>query len=198
MIIKEKIGEISTVIHKGGGPVVIAFHGFESFKDSPKYVLMGNEFEKAGFTFIRFDFRGCGETPGDKYDLDGRIQDAISVYEHSKKFSEKIFFVGSSLGATISILIGNKANGIVALCPPFTDIGKLKMKDALKQNPPILIIHGNNDETVPIEEGKKIFQLAKPPKEFFEVPGGDHRFSDPNHLNLVIQKTVEFIKKINQ
>lgn len=198
MIIKEKIGEISAVIHNGGGPVVIAFHGFESFKDSPKYVLMGNEFEKAGFTFIRFDFRGCGETPGDKYDLDGRIQDAISVYEHSKKFSEKIFFVGSSLGATISILIGNKANGIVALCPPFTDIGKLKMKDALKQNPPILIIHGNNDETVPIEEGKKIFQLAKPPKEFFEVSGGDHRFSDPNHLNLVIQKTVEFIKKINQ
>lgn len=195
---KEKIGNISAVIHRGGGPVIIAFHGFESFKDSPKYVLMGEEFEKFGFTFIRFDFRGCGETPGDKYDLEGRIKDALLVYEYSKKISEKIFFVGSSLGATIAILIGNKANGLVALCPPLTDIGELKMTEALKRNPPILIIHGNKDETVPIEEGKRIFEIAKPPKEFFEVDGGDHRFSDLIHLNIVIQKTVEFIKKLNQ
>lgn len=197
-VVKEKIGELSAVIHKGKGAVVLALHGFESFKDSPKYVLMGQEFQKAGYTFIRFDFRGCGESPGDKYDLEGRIKDALSVYDYAKKISDKIFFIGSSLGGTIAILLGEKANGVVALCPPMTDIGKIKMIEALGKNPPLLIIHGNKDETVQIDEGRRIFELARNPKEFFEVEGGDHRFSNPEHLKLVIQKCVEFIKKVDE
>lgn len=198
VVIKQNIGEISAVIHKGTKGVVVAFHGFESFKDSPKYILMGEEFQRRGYTFIRFDFRGCGETPGDKYDLEGRISDAISVYNYAKKLSDRIYFIGSSLGGAIAILLGEHAMGVVALCPPFTDIGEYKMVSALSKNPPILIIHGDKDEVVPIEEGKKIFELARPPKEFFEVTNGDHRFSDPEHLKTVIQKAVEFIEKIGR
>ncbi len=191
--------EISAVLHRGfRNSVVIALHGFESFKDSPKYVNMAEEFSNSGFSFIRFDFRGCGETPGDKYDLEGRIKDTIAVYQWVKKSFDKVYFVGSSLGGTIAILLGNLANGIVALCPPPMDIGKYKIKKALEKNPPILIIHGNKDETVPIEDGKKIYDMAQPPKEFYEVDGGDHRFSDPLHLAKVIEKTLSFIKELDE
>ncbi len=192
---------ISAVIHgSGNSPTVIALHGFESFKDSPKYILMGENFEKNGFTFIRFDFSGCGETPGDKFDLEKRIEDVGTVYEFAKRFTNhnKIYFIGSSLGGTIAILLGELADGIVALCPPIVNIGKLKIEDSLKRNPPLLIIHGDKDETVPIEEGMKIFELARPPKEFFKIPGGDHRFSNPDHLAQVIEKSVNFIKKLNE
>ena len=44
-------GEVNIlgVLHEPEGEkkgVVVALHGFESFKDSPKYVMMGEEFEK--------------------------------------------------------------------------------------------------------------------------------------------------------
>jgi len=87
--------------------------------------------------------------------------------------------------------------GLVALCPPKVNIGRLKIEDALQKNPPILIIHGDKDETVDIKEGLEIFNLARPPKEFFKVEGGDHRFTNPEHLKLVIEKTAEFVRKLN-
>ncbi len=193
--------ELSGVLHVpegGSGSLVIAFHGFESFKDSPKYIMMGNEFARAGFYFLRFDFRGCGETPGDKYDLEGRIKDATSALRFAKDIAERIYFVGSSLGGTIAILLGENAKGVVALCPPPVDIGNMKISDALKKNPPLLVIHGDKDETVPISDGKKIYDMARPPKEFFKVEGGDHRFTNPEHLKAVINKSVEFIRKLEE
>ncbi|GBD04343.1 hypothetical protein HRbin19_01656 [bacterium HR19] len=193
--------ELSAVIHKvesESKKVVIAFHGFESFRDSPKYIMMGEGFEKAGFNFIRFDFRGCGESEGDKYDLEGRIQDALNVINFAKsEFSDEVYFVGSSLGGTIAILLSEMSKGVVALCPPFVNIGKRKIEESLKKNPPLLIIHGDKDETVPIDEGRKIYDMANRPKEFFVVQGGDHRFSNPEHLKLVIEKTVSFIASIS-
>ncbi len=39
---------------------------------------------------------------------------------------------------------------------------------------PILFVHGDKDDIVPIEEGKKLFALAREPKEFWTVPGGGH------------------------
>lgn len=193
--------EISGVIHipeEESKAVVVAFHGFESFKDSPKYVMMGEEFSNNGFYFLRFDFRGCGETPGDKYDLEGRLKDALASIKFAEKFGDEIYFVGSSLGGTIAILLGDMARGIVALCPPPVDIGDRKIKSALENNPPILIIHGDKDETVPISDGKKIYEMAKPPKEFFTVKDGDHRFTNPEHLKLVIEKSVDFIKSLRE
>ncbi len=40
---------------------------------------------------------------------------------------------------------------------------------------PILIVHGEADETVPVEEAHLLFQAAREPKELFLVPGGGHK-----------------------
>ncbi len=39
---------------------------------------------------------------------------------------------------------------------------------------PMIIIHGNEDDVVPFENGKEIFRLAKDPKQFWEIKGGGH------------------------
>ncbi|MFQ6111014.1 MAG: alpha/beta hydrolase, partial [Nitrospinota bacterium] len=39
---------------------------------------------------------------------------------------------------------------------------------------PLLIIHGERDEIVPIEQGRKLFEEAPAPKRFFAVPGAGH------------------------
>ncbi len=39
---------------------------------------------------------------------------------------------------------------------------------------PVLIIHGDQDRTVPVEHGRRLYEAAKSPKEFWLVPGGGH------------------------
>jgi hypothetical protein len=39
---------------------------------------------------------------------------------------------------------------------------------------PVLIIHGDQDRTVPVENGRRLYEAAKAPREFWLVPGGGH------------------------
>lgn len=39
---------------------------------------------------------------------------------------------------------------------------------------PLLVMHGDQDQVVEIEHGKKIFELAREPKFFWEIKGGRH------------------------
>lgn len=39
---------------------------------------------------------------------------------------------------------------------------------------PILVLHGDKDEVAPIEQGKKVFAAALPPKDFYTIRGAGH------------------------
>ena len=39
---------------------------------------------------------------------------------------------------------------------------------------PLLVIHGNADQVIPLHHGKKIFNAASPPKTFWELNNGKH------------------------
>jgi fermentation-respiration switch protein FrsA (DUF1100 family) len=52
---------------------------------------------------------------------------------------------------------------------------ELAPKDVVAKLPtPLLMIHGTDDEVVPIAQGKQLFAAAVPRKTFFEVQGGHH------------------------
>ena len=51
---------------------------------------------------------------------------------------------------------------------------------------PTLVIHGDRDETVPVEEGYELFSLLPATKKLSVIQGADHRFSDPGHLQQVL------------
>ena len=46
------------------------------------------------------------------------------------------------------------------------------------QERPLLILHGEQDVTVNVEQGKKNFELAGGDKEIYTFPNGDHTFSE--------------------
>ena len=39
---------------------------------------------------------------------------------------------------------------------------------------PLLMLHGDNDDTVPMEAGRVLFNAAKEPKSFYVVSGAGH------------------------
>ncbi|MGH7843595.1 MAG: alpha/beta hydrolase [Candidatus Binatia bacterium] len=51
---------------------------------------------------------------------------------------------------------------------------------------PTLVIHGDRDETVPVEEGYELFSLLPATKKLSIIQGADHRFSDPDRLQQVL------------
>ena len=43
---------------------------------------------------------------------------------------------------------------------------------------PWLLIHGTEDDVVPVEDSREIFALANEPKKIVEIPGANHVFSE--------------------
>ncbi|MFH0947835.1 MAG: alpha/beta hydrolase [Elusimicrobiota bacterium] len=60
---------------------------------------------------------------------------------------------------------------------------------------PIFFIHGANDERIPIEEGKKLYNIAGSPKEFWEVADADHMESHSKNPIEYERRVGEFFRK---
>ncbi|MEQ1842807.1 MAG: alpha/beta hydrolase [Verrucomicrobiales bacterium] len=49
---------------------------------------------------------------------------------------------------------------------------------ASKISVPWLLVHGTEDDVIPIAESREMFARANQPKQLIELPGSDHVFSD--------------------
>lgn len=77
----------------------------------------------------------------------------------------------------------------------YEDIRKYDLLETIKSAPPILIIHGSLDKVVPTEHAQKLYEAAPEPKRLEIVEGADHVFSQSEHLNQVINWSLEWFKK---
>jgi putative redox protein len=59
------------------------------------------------------------------------------------------------------------------------DMGRYDLRASVRAlgNTPILILHGDKDDAVPLRQAKDIYQIAAGPKRFAVIEGGDHQFS---------------------
>ena len=197
---------------------VITCHGLLSNKDSPKYVEMANRFCAEGFAVLRFDFRGCVESPGelDQTTLSGRIEDLGSALDFvvGGRKHEKVGLVGSSLGGCVSILKARdeRVKALVTWATPCIrgsfgfeiggfqklrrDLAGYDITKTLREiDRPILIIHGGSDRVVPPSQARALYENANRPKSIVMIEGADHVFSDPVHRGKAIELTLDWFKK---
>ena len=144
-----------------------------------------------------FDYRGYGRSEG-KPDQPGVYLDSQAAYDtlvRVKKVSpESLFLFGRSLGGVCALEVASKnpAAGLIlestftsardmadTIFPFFPLKFLLKSKyDALGQvssvNIPKLFMHGTEDEIVPYKMGRKLFEAAAGPKEFYDIQGAGH------------------------
>ena len=74
----------------------------------------------------------------------------------------------------------------------------LEVMDRIKV--PILIIHGDNDQVVPIEESKRGYEIIKDlneKNELYIIKGGDHTFSNKEHTSQLIDKTLKWLLSLH-
>lgn len=58
----------------------------------------------------------------------------------------------------------------------------------------ILVVHGDDDDIVPVQNALKIMGLAQAPKELIINNGGDHRMSAPDHQARFFTRATDWLK----
>ena len=206
-------------------PYVITSHGLLSSKDSEKYIALGEHISREGMGMLRFDFRGIGESEGEEEDntISKKITDlsaAIDFIRSNSGSGNRIGLLGSSLGGFLSLMkasmdkeigavviwatplhmddLGSKKQEEDYPLPPeafFEDLPRHRLLPLLPNVSNCLVIHGEKDELVPVEQALGIFNSLGIPKEIHVIGGADHRLTDPSHRRRAIELSVEWFKK---
>jgi fermentation-respiration switch protein FrsA (DUF1100 family) len=206
-------------------PCVIASHGLLSSKDSEKYIALGEQISREGMGMLRFDFRGIGDSEGEEEDhtISKKITDLSTAIDFIRSYSglgNRIGLVGSSLGGFLSLMkastdqeiravviwatplhmddLGSKKQEEDYPLPPeafFEDLPRHRLLPLLPNVSNCLVIHGEKDELVPVEQALGIFNSLSPPKELHVIGGADHRLLEPAHRQRAIDLSVEWFKK---
>ena len=74
------------------------------------------------------------------------------------------------------------------------DVEKIDVpRAARKISCPVLIIHGDRDDTVPVEEAPELYAELGGPKRLSVLQGADHRLSDPSHLQRALAESIDWL-----
>jgi fermentation-respiration switch protein FrsA (DUF1100 family) len=174
-------------------PLVIYFHG-----NGGALNLRAGRFgwlTADGFGLLGLSYRGYGGSTG-KPSETGFLLDASAAYDFatSRYPAGRIVLWGESLGTGVAVaLAAERQVGGLILDAPFTsaaDVGAAAypyvpvrwfMKDSFRSNEriarvkvPLLVLHGERDEVVPIAYGERLCDLANEPKRMVRIPLGGH------------------------
>src|SRR3989338_3580078 len=172
---------------------------------------------EAGFSILIIDYRGFGKSQGRPMES-GFYRDASAAYGYLINTinirAEQIVLYGESLGSAVAvdlafhrrvralILEGAFSRGrdmAVKIYPflpgfifsnSFDSLTKVKEINATK-----LFIHSRDDEIVPFNLARKLYNHARGPKEFLEIEG-DHNNAFLSSRHLYISSISAFIEKL--
>jgi fermentation-respiration switch protein FrsA (DUF1100 family) len=152
-------------------------------------------FHDLGYSVFIFDYRGYGGSRGSPNER-GTYRDADAAWrfltETRGLAPERIVLFGRSLGGAVAIELATRQSpGALVVESTFTslvDVGKIHYRflpvrllcvhryesvdRVARVTCPKLFIHSVDDSLVPIENGRRLFEAAAPPKAFMETPGG--------------------------
>jgi hypothetical protein len=174
--------------------VVIYFHGNAGhIYDRASTLLKLSEF---GWSVLGVSYRGYGKSTGSPSEK-GIYRDAQAALNYAQQELNtplsRIVIYGRSIGsaAAVDVCQNNSPAGLILITPltsgkamakemglgalaglageSFDNRGKLKHIE-----PPLLIIHGTDDDVVPYSMGKKLYARYSGPKTFVTIEKGRH------------------------
>jgi len=169
-----------------------------------------------GLSVLLVDYRGYGKSTG-KPSEKGIYEDARASYQLLTDSlnipPENVIVWGSSIGAAAALdLATNVKVGGLILEGCFTSAKEMSQKifpffpfhwfasfkfDNLgkisRVKAPVLIIHAGQDEIIPPQMGRALYDKANPPKHFYTVEGAGHNDTYERGGEEYFQKVREFI-----
>ena len=185
----------------GPRPVVLFCHGNAGDVTNRADVL--SLLAQHGLAVLVFDYRGYGDSQG-RPSEQGLYRDADAAWrylvEQRGVDPGRIVVFGESLGAAVALhtalsrpvaglIMESAFQSIPAMARvqvPFVPVWGLthnrfdNLGSIRRLRVPLLTVHGERDDLVPISQGRAVFGAAPEPKEFYAVPGASH-----NDVHLV-------------
>ncbi len=179
---------------KPGEPTLLYFHGNAgSLATRVERVL---KYVERGRGILILTYRGFGGSTGTPSEI-SNIADAKLSYDYLINTGlrpEDILLYGESLGTGVAVqtAAARPAAGLI-LDAPYTSLSDVAaerypwvpvrwlMSDPYRSDLylakltlPVLVVHGDRDDTVPVAMGRKVYELAGGPKELAIINGAGH------------------------
>ena len=153
---------------------------------------LARAFARSGFEALRFNFRGTEQSEGQYDNGVGELDDALAAIEwmRARHGSYPLWLAGFSFGAAIAVKAAavTHVDGLISVAPAIS-----RFATGLESQPdcPWLIIQGDQDELVDIDETVEWVDSLEPGPELLIVPQGEHFFH--GRLTELKKAVMEFI-----
>jgi uncharacterized protein len=179
---------------KDGKPTILYFHGnaANAANRAPKIAMMLED----GFGVFYLNNRGYGGSGGNPTEANN-IADAIAAYDELRRLGvpdDRIVGYGESLGSGQAVRLAavRPVAGVVLEAPLTSTIDVARPvyfwlplslliadqynveRDIRAVSVSLLILHGEHDEVIPTDMGRRIYNAANEPKRIETFPGGHH------------------------
>ena len=190
---------------------LLIFHGNAGDLSNRIYKL--NELNKLQINILLISWRGFSGNKGSptEKNLYKDAEAAINWLNKKNVSNNQIILYGESLGTGIAVEMAKKNDfNSIILESPFTSIENsakiyypyLPVKYLLKDRydtiskinmvkSPIMIMHGEKDDVVPLSMGKKLFEKANSPKHSYFTSTDDHMMEFNSELLKEIKNFIE-------
>lgn len=144
---------------------------------------LARSFVGSGFAALRFNFRGAGDSAGEFDNGAGEVDDVLAAADWLRgEFPDlPLWYAGFSFGAAMAVRAAavREPDGLISIAPAISRFGGL-----LDRQPrcPWLILQGDEDELVDIDETIEWFNGLDPGPELEVFEGTEHFF----HGKLVL------------
>ena len=204
LIINGPEGRIEARYHRAESPtapIALVMHPHPKFGGTMNHKIvyhLFHTFARAGFSVLRFNFRGVGRSQGSFDNGAGELADAAAALDWMQSFHpnpSKCWVTGFSFGAWLAMQLlmrRPEIDSFIAVAPPANIYDFSFLAPCPSAG---LMLHGASDNTVPPEEVSKltdklIAQRGLPIK-FQTIAGANHFFE--GKLDELIKASEEYI-----
>jgi alpha/beta superfamily hydrolase len=138
---------------------------------------LARSFVRSGFETLRFNFRGTEQSEGSFDNGIGELDDVLEAIEYmrSRHGAYPLWLAGFSFGAAMAVkaAAATHVDGLISVAPAIS-----RFASGLETQPrcPWLIIQGDDDELVDVDETVAWVDSLEPGPELLVIDGGEHFF----------------------
>ena len=171
-----------------------------------------------GLAILLFDYRGFGGNPGSPTEA-GLRADARAARDYVLARPDvdaaRLVYFGESLGSAVAaeLAVAHPPSALILRSPftSLTDVGQVHYRflpvrwllrdrfatlDRMRAiRVPLLVIAGDRDRIVPVDQSRRLHDMANEPKSLLIVPGADHNDNTLLAGRAMIEGILEFLSR---
>jgi dienelactone hydrolase len=185
----ESTGPLIVMLHGVGGPEVPLYRGLAQYLATKNYTVLFLHYFDAADTFRASD--------QNYFAWEKAVSDLVDqCRKNPNSAKRKIALLGFSLGASVVLAAGSQAIPVDAVAEWYGSLPD-KFFYQLKGMPPLLILHGQHDDNIPVSNAQQLVQLCGMKSftcESHIYPDQAHGFLPPAYDDAV-KRTLDFFSR---